>query len=461
YQCNKNDRVDKKERQRHEAEFNTTGKHPICFNCEKNTGDMFEKDEGIIFPPGLLLKGTSQENLDYILKIYGKCKIHHNPSKNQYCKCSLFDLNNLDDCKICTIECCKQRKKELLDEEGSGPFEFGRYRFLLGSSNETVDKINNIILENYEKQKAIINNNDTYYNVVSDRRKWPTTFVSSPQNLEKITYDEEKLRKKNIKRRWWPIVFYFYGLNGSGKSGLVTELFGVEHKGKGFRQPFIPKYIFMTARKSLQESYNFGNRSNNEDSCQRNDDITKRTTQIKFHKDDEMKFRNFDWDVKLRICEDRIEKTIEECKKINNGQGIYTVINNEVYWKKEIPDFKKQYLLEYPKVKPLFKYKQEFNNRIDKIELSSKHKGDNLFYSALLLIKNKPTPIPQSKNNDRTNDTTTTYTETASTTTLLTTIKPDFDFPKRLKDLLTSKESTTNSTTTRTFQKSFIKRFYI
>ncbi|RIB16745.1 hypothetical protein C2G38_2189108 [Gigaspora rosea] len=66
----------------------------------------------------------------------------------------------------------------------------------------------------------------------------------------------------------------------------------------------------------------------------------------------------------------------------------------------------------------------------------------------IVKIKNKPTPILQPKNNDRTNDTTTTYTETASTTTFLTTIKPDFDFPKRPKDLLTSEESTTNSTTT-------------
>ncbi|CAG8813847.1 12181_t:CDS:1, partial [Gigaspora rosea] len=63
-------------------------------------------------------------------------------------------------------------------------------------------------------------------------------------------------------------------------------------------------------------------------------------------------------------------------------------------------------------------------------------------------IKNKPTPIQQPKNNDRTNDTTTTYTETASTTTFSTTIKSDFDFPKRPKDLLTSEETTTNSTTT-------------
>ncbi|CAG8843296.1 43009_t:CDS:2, partial [Gigaspora margarita] len=51
---------------------------------------------------------------------------------------------------------------EQLDEEGSGPFQFGKYRFLSGSSDETVDKINNIVLENYKKQKTIIDNNYSY-----------------------------------------------------------------------------------------------------------------------------------------------------------------------------------------------------------------------------------------------------------------------------------------------------------
>ncbi|CAG8773221.1 8141_t:CDS:1, partial [Gigaspora rosea] len=60
----------------------------------KNVKDMFEKNKEIIFLPGLLLKETLQENLDYISKIYKRCKIYYNSLKNQYCKYSLFDLNN-------------------------------------------------------------------------------------------------------------------------------------------------------------------------------------------------------------------------------------------------------------------------------------------------------------------------------------------------------------------------------
>ncbi|RIB03240.1 hypothetical protein C2G38_2225693 [Gigaspora rosea] len=106
---------------------------------------------------------------------------------------------------------------------------------------------------------------------------------------------------------------------------------------------------------------------------------------------------------------------------------------------------------EFPNLKPLFKYKQEFNNRINKIELSNKYNDE--FYSALLLIfsriKNKPTSILQPENIERTNDTLTTKcTKTISTTTIPTTTEPDFDFSKRPKELLTPEESTTNSTTT-------------
>ncbi|RIB02207.1 hypothetical protein C2G38_2228464 [Gigaspora rosea] len=236
----------------------------------KNVKDMFEKNKEIIFLPGLLLKETLQENLDYISKIYKRCKIYYNSLKNQYCKYSLFDLNNFgrankiyidmfliissiqkkyqiissfNDCKICTIECCKQQKKKLLDEKGSGPFEFGRYRFLLGSSYET-----------------------------------QTTFVSSPQNLKKILMLTKKLRKKILREDGGQrdgydkqeIVFldeFYTKISWDDVVNILNNTTeGVEHKGKGFRQPFIPKYIFMTARKSLQESYNFGNRSNNEDS---------------------------------------------------------------------------------------------------------------------------------------------------------------------------------------------------
>ncbi|CAG8821216.1 23212_t:CDS:2, partial [Gigaspora margarita] len=90
----------------------------------------------------------------------------------------------------------EDKRKEQLDEPGSGSFEFKKYRCLSSSFNKTVDKINNIILENYEKQKAIIDNGYNYKDVITDRLKWPITFTSILQNLEKIIQDEEKFKKK-------------------------------------------------------------------------------------------------------------------------------------------------------------------------------------------------------------------------------------------------------------------------
>ncbi|CAG8759445.1 39540_t:CDS:2 [Gigaspora margarita] len=129
---------------------------------------IFNKDKGIIFPQGILPKGASKENFDYIEKLFKKCKIHHYLSKGKYCKCNFFNLNDLKNCKICTIECCRQQRKKQLNEEGS---------------------------ENYEKQKAIIDNNYSYKDVITNRSKWPTSFASTPQNLEK-----QHEMKKNSKK---------------------------------------------------------------------------------------------------------------------------------------------------------------------------------------------------------------------------------------------------------------------
>ncbi|KAF0361658.1 hypothetical protein F8M41_014151 [Gigaspora margarita] len=87
--------------------------------------DLFNNDERISFPSGILLKGSSEDAKYYIEKHFGRC-----------------------DCQLCTIECCKQRKKEQLDKLGSGVFEFRQYRLLLGSTDNIVGGINNSKLEN-------------------------------------------------------------------------------------------------------------------------------------------------------------------------------------------------------------------------------------------------------------------------------------------------------------------------
>ncbi|CAG8814133.1 9020_t:CDS:2, partial [Gigaspora margarita] len=168
---------------------------------------IFDDDEGISFLPGILLKGNSKENLDYVEKLYGRYKIYHNPSKKYY-KCNFFDLNNVKECEICTIKCCRQQRKEQLDEEGFGPFQFEKYRFLFGSSNETVDKINNIVLENYKKQKTIIDNNYSY----KDQKMfhYKQEFLTSLQNniietkyqtSEDETSNKRKVLKSKIEKK--------------------------------------------------------------------------------------------------------------------------------------------------------------------------------------------------------------------------------------------------------------------
>ncbi|CAG8716206.1 27540_t:CDS:2, partial [Racocetra persica] len=86
----------------------------------KNIKELFDKDDRISFPPGILMKGSFKDGKYYIRKPYKR-----------------------SNCKVYTIECCRQSRKELLEEEGSDLFVFGKYRLLLGSSDEIVDAINN------------------------------------------------------------------------------------------------------------------------------------------------------------------------------------------------------------------------------------------------------------------------------------------------------------------------------
>ncbi|KAF0378685.1 hypothetical protein F8M41_012394 [Gigaspora margarita] len=117
--------------------------------------DLFNNDEEISFSPGILLKGSSKDAKYYVGKHFRRCKIHYKLSKKKYCKCNLYDLNDLGDCQLCTIKCYKQRKKEQLDELGSGIFKFRQYRLLLESTDNTVDMINNSKLENIKQQEYI------------------------------------------------------------------------------------------------------------------------------------------------------------------------------------------------------------------------------------------------------------------------------------------------------------------
>ncbi|CAG8592073.1 9511_t:CDS:2, partial [Dentiscutata heterogama] len=133
-----------------------TRKPPLPF--KKQVSIKFVKQliecERIIFPPSILCKETSKDNEDYVLKIWGRCTIHHKPKERQYCKCSLLVKEDISKCTLCKRSCIEKRKKEQLEEESAGPFIFGKFRILEGSSDDTIDKLNMIRLDNeYKKQK--------------------------------------------------------------------------------------------------------------------------------------------------------------------------------------------------------------------------------------------------------------------------------------------------------------------
>ncbi|RIB10268.1 hypothetical protein C2G38_2146161 [Gigaspora rosea] len=256
--------------------------------------------------------------------------------------------------------------------------------------------------------------------------------------MTRIYNDLQKEKKKEKGDRFWrPLTFYLYGPGGAGKSGLVQAIFSckkgelydekpkknkeiisgkggyygqdvvlldefytkidwneminllndtshrVEIKHKGF-EPFIAKYIFLTARKPPNEAYNFGKRHDDEESVQRdfgqferrldyiiefkgkyNHDIEKRTTEIIFYKGDENKFHKMIWDVEYCISEDGIEKTIKESKKFNQDiEGEHIIDGDNLYWRKKFPQYKKNYLYDFPKSRKMFHYKQEFLNTL-------------------------------------------------------------------------------------------------
>ncbi|CAG8727851.1 3606_t:CDS:2, partial [Cetraspora pellucida] len=202
-------------------------------------------------------------------------------------------------------------------------------------------------------------------------------------------------KKENINRFWKPLVFYFYGPSKSGKTGLIYELFREElyekqEKSKngydwwngyesqdivllddcdmkinfndimkllsdekfdigikfgGFKHMFA-KYIFLTNIKSPEEVYNFKELDGNIEKFKNkidyiiefkgewNNDITKRTTELVFHKENKNKFREMEWDGELFT------------KNIN---GEHFEEDEVVYWRREFPEFKKKYLCDYPK----------------------------------------------------------------------------------------------------------------
>ena len=85
------------------------------------------------------------------------------------------------------------------------------------------------------------------------------------------------------------------------------------------------------------------------------------TTELIFHKGLEEEFRNMIWDVKYRKGEftsEKLKVVVQELNKNQDGEVIIKA-DNQVYWRRHFPEFKKNYLRDYPRCRELSDYKQE------------------------------------------------------------------------------------------------------
>jgi hypothetical protein len=68
------------------------------------------------------------------------------------------------------------------------------------------------------------------------------------------------------------------------------------------------------------------------------------------------------WYIKYRNGENTLEEVIKKSQEMNKNQGKEIIKDNYVYWLKDFPEFKKNYLRDYPKSKELFEYRVELEN---------------------------------------------------------------------------------------------------
>ncbi|RIB03797.1 hypothetical protein C2G38_2286557 [Gigaspora rosea] len=250
------------------------------------------------------IKTTSLLAKLYSEKMYNHCEKHKN------CKCNYYDLSKI--CEHCD-KTCKRKPARWgrgeLSEDITGPFEFGKFREIENFTNKKyIESLEDYKLQEYE---AIVEGNKMLVDGA-------TPLEVFKHNLEKVQYshnydgmkkiyeDLQQEKKKETCRFWRPVTFYLFGPGRSGKTGLVQELFSdelydkpkkqrsgsnwwngyegqeivlidefytkidwghmvnvlndschnVKKKHSGF-EPFIAKYVFLTATKPPEEAYNF------------------------------------------------------------------------------------------------------------------------------------------------------------------------------------------------------------
>ncbi|CAG8543434.1 2186_t:CDS:1 [Cetraspora pellucida] len=222
------------------------------------------------------------------------------------------------------------------------------------------------------------------------------------------------------KRIYYPVIIFIYGPSGSGKTSFVKELFGnvlydkpIKAKSgldywTGYKEQsiilidefdikinwlsltallnddnsnieiepdkfvlFNAKYIFITNTNLLEED-TYSNQFLYshltyiiEFQGKWDDDIEKRTTEIIFHKGDERKFCNMEWNIEYRKENINNINTVEIQNEKIDGKNIYNH-DGKIYFKQEFLEYMKKYLLDFPKSKPLFEYRNREEKKFSK-----------------------------------------------------------------------------------------------
>jgi len=390
--------------------------YSICqFEQCKHTGRLHIQGYGQL---------KERSRLNAIKKMFNNTSIHIEKAEgsyeeaSNYCKAEFVqNKGTYGDLSEKNYKLYDGQKKRKRIEDPNRYFEFGipikhRRIFTEKEINKLKDEIQ---LDEFERMNYLNENEDslTFDEILMNKNLRPRAWFNSPQNVKFIKEEREKIQKKLKGERFWrPITFYFYGEDGSGKTGLINKLFSgelyskpdnqrsgknywngyngrdivlldefytkvtwsdmvnvlndtcynVESKYGGF-QPFIAKYIFLTNTQPPHLAYRFGKIDADDDNkrdlkqfMRRLDYVIKftgnweeGTTQIKFEKGDEEAFRNMRWDLKYNKGFMSTVELIEKIKKINKDiDGEVIVDNEEVYWRQHFENYKIEYLKKYP-----------------------------------------------------------------------------------------------------------------
>jgi energy-coupling factor transporter ATP-binding protein EcfA2 len=172
------------------------------------------------------LYGTSEQNKNYAMKMYNRCKEH---SK---CRCDFFDLTKI--CGNCNGSCVRTFARwgnGRLAEELVGPFEFGEFRVIERFKNSESS-------QKYEEQKAeeheaIIEGNNMLIDGATplevfkhnkDKVRYSYSYESMKKIYQDLQKENEKERKIIPEKKFYPKNFLFYGDSGSGKSTIIENL---------------------------------------------------------------------------------------------------------------------------------------------------------------------------------------------------------------------------------------------